>query len=122
MEAHSFARNVERQVRKALKTERVEGEYQQKEEKSVRYRNFFCLTLLFSGTDDTQREKFYQSTQIIIRTNHCIAEDLKVTLVSVSVCVANVCFMQYLNCWSMQKHLNIFLCIMHFSKINMNLL
>lgn len=37
MEAKSFSRILERQVRKALKTEREEGEYQQKTERSVRY-------------------------------------------------------------------------------------
>lgn len=36
MEAKSFARIVERQVRKALKAEREEGKYQQKTARSVR--------------------------------------------------------------------------------------
>lgn len=49
MEAQAFARNVERQVRKALKTERVEGEYQQKKEKSVRYRRFSALRCYLVG-------------------------------------------------------------------------
>lgn len=37
MEAKSFARIVEQQVRKALKTESEEGEYQQKTERSLRH-------------------------------------------------------------------------------------
>lgn len=37
MDAKSFARIVEHKVRKALKTESEEGEYQQKTERSVRY-------------------------------------------------------------------------------------
>lgn len=37
MDAKSFARIVEWRVLKALKTEKEEGEYQQKTERSVRY-------------------------------------------------------------------------------------
>lgn len=37
MQEKSFARIVERQVRKAMKTEREEGEYQRKTERSIRY-------------------------------------------------------------------------------------
>lgn len=37
MEAKYFARIVEKQVRKTLKTGREEGEYLQKTERSVRY-------------------------------------------------------------------------------------
>lgn len=57
MEAQSFAKNVERHVRKALKTERVEGEYQQKEEKSVRYRRVSALSCYLVGlTTHTKRK------------------------------------------------------------------
>lgn len=43
MEGKSFARIVERQVRKALKTEREEGECQQKAQRSIWYRRGSAL-------------------------------------------------------------------------------
>lgn len=86
MEAKSFARIVEQQVRKALKTEREEGESQRKTERSIRYTRvsasqyhteLVCFKLLGGITDDTHKEKSFINPlrSSTIETNHCIADD-----------------------------------------------
>lgn len=50
MEAHFFTKILERKVRKALKTEREEGEYQQKSERSFGYRRLSVCSVLAHRT------------------------------------------------------------------------